>query len=139
MTASIAHRDKELVRSTLTIFKPMTGDSQIFKSPLDDRASKRRPVTRKVEVAVRIGRLGAGADIGCELVDVAEDGLGLRLKQSVPVGRELSIQILLPGTSKPLRLVAEVRWCEPAGDNTFRAGVWLQWRLPYLTVLSLTQ
>ena len=125
--------------TSLTITATKTGGSQIFKAPLDDRAGRRRPVTRKVELAVRLGRLGVGADIGCELIDVSEEGLGLRLKVSVPVGRELSIQLLLPGTSKPLRLVAEVRWCEPAGDGTFRAGVWLQWRLPYLTVLNLTQ
>jgi hypothetical protein len=125
--------------SSLTIAATKTGGSQIFKASLDDRAGQRRPVKRKVEIAVRVGRLGIGADIGSELIDVSEEGLGMRLKASVPVGRELCIELLLTGTRKPLRLVAQVRWCEPAGDGTFLTGVLLQWRLPYLTVLNLTQ
>lgn len=123
----------------LEINKSKSPGSQIFKPPLADRIAQRRPVTRQVEFAVTKGRLGVGANIGCELVDISEDGLGLRLKESVPVGRELTIELLLPGAYKPLRLVAEVRWCQPDGNGTFRAGVWFQWRLPHLTVMNLTQ
>jgi hypothetical protein len=135
MTNSVAGPDKVL----LQISKPKAADSQVFKPPLVDRIAQRRPVTRQVEFAVRTGRLGVGANIGCEMVDASEEGFGLRLKESVPVGRELTIELIPPGAYRPLRLVAEVRWCQPTGDGTFRAGVWLKWRLPSLTVLSITQ
>jgi hypothetical protein len=122
-----------------SIANPDTADSKVFRALLDDRGSRRRPVTRKVEFAVSSGKLGVGPNIGLEMVDVAEEGLGLRLSENVQIGRELTIEMILPGTQKPLRLVGEVRWTQAAGDGTFLVGVWLRWRLSSLAVQALTQ
>jgi hypothetical protein len=114
-------------------------DSQAVKARTDHRLSRRRRVRRKVGVTVRIGTLGLGADVGRELFDVTEDGLGITLKEPVTVGREVTLEISLPGVSKPLRLVADVRWCMPAGNGSYRAGVRLRRRLPYTALTDLTR
>ena len=114
-------------------------DSKIIEPPPDHRIGRRKQVTRRMVLVVRSGTLGLGPDIACGLVDVAEDGLGVRLKQAVPAGQEVTIELSAPGVSKPQRFLAEVRWCQPGDDGTFRAGVRLRRRLPYAVLTDLTR
>ena len=114
-------------------------DSKIADPPADHRIGRRKQVTRRMALVVRLGTLGLGPDIACGLVDVAEDGLGVRLKQSVATGQEVTIELSAPGVSKPQRFLAEVRWCRPGEDGTFRAGVRLRRRLPYAVLTDLTR
>jgi hypothetical protein len=105
----------------------------------DHRFSPRKSVTRKVELAVRSGVSGLGPDISAGLVDITQDGLGIGLKEPVPVGMEVTIDLSLPGVAKTLRVLAEVRWCRPQVDGTFRAGVRLTRRLSSPTLTNLTR
>jgi hypothetical protein len=105
----------------------------------DHRFGPRKAVTRKVDLAVRSGVSGLGPDLGAGLVDMTQDGLGILLKEPVPVGTDVTIDLSLPGMDKPLRVLAEVRWCRPRGDGTFRAGVRLQRRLSNPTLTNLTR
>jgi hypothetical protein len=105
----------------------------------DHRVGRRKQVTRRTQTSVRRGTLGLGRELGCGLVDVAEDGLGIRLKEFVPVGQEVTIELSAPGISKPHRLVAEIRWCRQDKDGTYRAGVRLRRRLPYSTLTDLAR
>jgi hypothetical protein len=102
---------------------------------LGRRRGRRRPVTLNVGIAVRRGVL----DIGCVLEDASEWGLGLRLEQPVDIEQELNIEFALPGMGESLLVVAEVRWCYPNGNRTFRAGVLLRERLPDELVAALTR
>ncbi len=113
-------------------------DSKFLDRP-DRRLVSRQPVTQKVGLAVRGGVSGLGRDLGAGLVDVTQDGLGIHLKEMVPVGREVTIDLSLPGVGKPLRFAAEVRWCRANGNGTFRAGVRLRHRLPNPTLTDLTR
>src|SRR5262245_27938079 len=90
----------------------------------ENRMCQRRPISPEVEFKIRKGRLGVGRDIGCELLDVADHGLGLRISEEVQVGRELTIELIFLGATKRLRLIGQVRWCEPLDNGTFRVGTW---------------
>jgi hypothetical protein len=104
----------------------------------DHRFGPRWPVTRKVNLAVRSGMSGLGPDLAAGLVDMTQDGLGILLKEPIPAGMEVTIDLSLPGMEKPLRVLAEIRWCRPQGD-TFRAGVRLLRRLSVPTLNNLTR
>jgi hypothetical protein len=117
---------------------PPSWDSKVLEPP-DHRLGRRKPITRKVGMAVRVGMSGLGRDLGCGLVDVTDDGLGIKLKEPIQAGREVTIDLALPGVSKPLRVIGEVRWCRAAGDGTFTAGVRLRRRLPYPTMTDLAR
>jgi hypothetical protein len=124
--------------------KAQSADSGLFADPNsgkhhERRLSRRLLVTRRVQLVFRKGTLGLGPNIGVSLADVGEDGLGVRLTAPVAKGEEASLELARPGVSKPLRLVAEVRWCRPAEDGTFLAGLRLRKRLPYLVLTDLTR
>ena len=118
---------------------PSAWDSKVLDEPPDHRIGRRRAIKRRVGVSVRSGSLGLGPDLGGGLVDASEDGLGIRLKGAVTAGQEVTIEISLPGVSKPFRVVAEVRWCRPNMDGSFLAGVRLRRRLPYASLTDLTR
>lgn len=105
----------------------------------DHRFGPRKPVTRPVDLAVRSGASGLGPDLCASLVDITRDGLGIRLKEPVPVGTQVTIDLSVPGMGKSLRVLAEVRWCRPQEDGTFLAGVRLQRRLSVPTLTNLTR
>lgn len=104
----------------------------------EHRLLSRRPVRRRVGAAVRKGTMGLGRDVGIDLLDATEDGLRVRLRVPVETGAEVSVELSRPGVSRPLALVAEVRWCRPAPDGTAVAGLRLRRRLSYLELTNLT-
>jgi PilZ domain len=81
--------------------------------------------------------MGLGQNLAIALVDVSEDGLGLRLKAALGFGEEITIELNLPGVGKPLKLVADVRWCTALGDGSFHVGVKLRRRLMHGEVSNL--
>ena len=83
--------------------------------------------------------MGLGVDVAVGLVDVSEDGLGVRLKVAVTPGEETEIILTSPGTRKAYKLLGEVRWCRDAGDGTFLAGVRLRRRLAYVDLSDLAR
>jgi hypothetical protein len=123
---------------------PVGCDSGLFndsgsKPWSERRLSRRLTVTRRVQLVFRKGTLGLGPNLGISLADVGEDGLGVRLSEPVKTGEDASMELIRPGVSKPLRLVADVRWCRPAGDGTFVAGLRLRRRLPYQVLTELSR
>lgn len=118
------------------------GDSVVLNEPAtgaNRRMFPRRPVTRRVTVGFRTGVLGLGQNLGIDLVDATLDGLAVRLRASVAVGAEVSVEVMRPGVGKPMKLLAEVRWCRPVLDGTFLSGVRLRRRLTYLDLTDLTR
>src|SRR5262245_52389034 len=78
---------------------PSPWDSSVSAAPTEHRVSRRKKVTRRTQTSVRRGTMGLGRELGCGLVDVAEDGLGIRLKEFVVPGQELTIELTTPGVS----------------------------------------
>lgn len=83
--------------------------------------------------------MGLGPDLALGLLDVSEDGLGVRLKVAVAAGDEAEIVLTAPGTRKAFKLLGEVRWCHDAADGTFHVGIRLRRRLPYAELSDLAQ
>lgn len=105
--------------------------------PPNHRLDRRREVLRRVAVVVRRGTMGLGPNLAVRIVDVTQDGLGLRLSGPVHPGDEVSVELSVPGIGKPVKVQADVRWCTNAGDGTFLAGVRLRRRLSYNEVSGL--
>jgi hypothetical protein len=105
---------------------------------VDDRYSRRRAITHEVALVVRRGHTGVGPNLAISLVDANPDGLGLELNAPVTFGDVVEVEFTPPGASKPLKLVADVRWCMAAGDGTFRAGIKLRRRLTPTDIANLT-
>jgi PilZ domain len=100
-------------------------------SRTDQRLTRRRQARSGAKVEFRRGTMGLGRDLAVALIDVSEDGLRLRLTVEVKPGEEAELLVSRPGGGKALKTAAEVRWCMPAGDGTFLAGVRFRKRLAY--------
>src|SRR5215212_2371462 len=95
------------------------------------RTSRRRPPRAGVKVAVRAGTMGLGPDLAAGVIDVSEDGLCLHLKAPLPVRTEAEVTFEKIGAGRPIKMVAEVRWCVTDADGGHRAGFQFRHRLPY--------
>jgi PilZ domain len=93
------------------------------------RLLRRRPPRSGVKAEVRRGGTGLGPDLGLGLIDLSEDGLGLRLRAAARPGEEVEVVLLRSWNGKPLKVRAEVRWCRPDPDGSFLSGVRLRRRL----------
>jgi hypothetical protein len=99
---------------------------------------RRRP-RAGIKVEVRRGGSGLGPHFGVALIDLSEDGLGLRLRSSSRPGDEVEVLLVRAWNSKPLKLLAEVRWCRKDRDGTFLSGVRLRRRLGRKEFLDLAR
>jgi hypothetical protein len=89
------------------------------------RRVPRLPAPPGVRAAVHLEAPEEGTDVALGLIDVSEDGAGLRLRAPVRPGEETYLALYPPG-GVDLVLVrrrAAVVWCRPEAGNTFRAGV----------------
>jgi hypothetical protein len=136
MRTALVHNRREgrLTRPVLgrTVSDPVPQPSQP-----NHRISRRRPVTRRVGVILRKGALGLGPNLALNLIDVSEDGLGVRIKSALAAGDEVEVELSPPGVRKPYKRVGEVRWCRKADDETFLIGVRLQKRLTFTELNEL--
>jgi hypothetical protein len=88
-------------------------------------------------VCLRSGTLGLGPNLAASLLDVCEDGICVRVTAALAPESEAEVVLDKVGSSRPLKLVADVRWClgDPAGG--FRAGLRFRRRLPYKDLVDL--
>jgi hypothetical protein len=103
--------------------------------PEQRRVERRRLALRPVGIAIQGRASGQLGIVAVGLANISDEGLGVRLNTAVPVGEEVSLELFVPGIETPVKLDADVRWCEPSKDGTFRAGLRLHRRL---TVRELT-
>lgn len=78
--------------------------------------------------------MGLGPDLALFLIDVSEDGIGVRLKCPLATLDEVEVELLAPGFRKPVKRQGNVRWCRGLEDGTFLAGINLHKRLAYAEV-----
>jgi hypothetical protein len=96
--------------------------------------SPRRRVSRRIDVTLRRGTLGLNPG----LVDMSEDGLGVRLMGPVEPGDEVEIVLSFPVMSKSWKLLGDVCWCNPGPCGTFVADVHLRRRLTHIDLAEFT-
>jgi hypothetical protein len=88
-------------------------------------------------VEVWRGPPGAARNLAMALADVCEEGVGVWLRAAVRPGEEVEV-VLTRRDGPPVRVPAEVRWCAPGGDWTYRAGLRLRRPLAYQDLADLT-
>jgi hypothetical protein len=101
-------------------------------APAERRIVRRRPLKKGVEISVRKGTMGLGPNLAAGGVEVSDDGVQLRVKAELKKGDEIEIGLTGIGRSKPMMLLADVRWCRPdEGKRTFLIGAQFRRRLTY--------
>ena len=83
----------------------------------EQRKFLRLPVESRIFIELEsplVGRAGTGRLAACKTLNISRGGLQVSLADEVTVGAILQICVELPGTSRPLSLAGEVRWCRPA-------------------------
>ena len=114
------------------------GPSQVAAPSAEEserRVLPRLGIQRRVGAAVRTA---GGRDVGIDLLDASEDGLGIRARARLPLRAEVTVELSRPGVLRPLALAGVVRWCGPAADGTFTVGVRLHRRLTPMELSNLT-
>lgn len=97
------------------------------------RIVRRRPLKKGVTIEARTGALGLGPNIAVEARTLSDDGLCLHVTRELDKNTELEIRLTGIGRSKPMRLMADVRWCRPADEEgeTFSVGIRFRKRIAY--------
>lgn len=98
----------------------------------DRRIVRRRPLKRGVGITVRKGTLGLGPNLAAGGEELSLDGVQLRVKCEMKRGDEIEIGLTGIGRSRPMVIVAEVRWCrEDDESETYLIGAQFRRRLAY--------
>src|SRR5579859_3611019 len=103
-------------------------------SPLANRnrrADHRRNPRGGIRVTCRKGAFGLGENLALGFLDVSETGIRLLLRVPLDPNQEIEVSLLTPGLRRPLQVLANVVWCQPAADGTLWAGARFQKRLRY--------
>jgi hypothetical protein len=85
---------------------------------------RRRP-GRGTGVEVRRGPAESSPNLAVALADVCAEGVGVWLAEPVRPGEEVRVLVATPA-NRGVVLTAEVRWCAPGPDATYRAGLRLR-------------
>jgi PilZ domain len=93
------------------------------------RRVPRLPAPPTARAMVRLGDPDTGTDVALGLVDVSEDGAGLRLRTAVRPGEVTYLALTPPDGTALIRRRAAVVWCQSMGTGSFRAGVRFRRRL----------
>ena len=88
-----------------------------------ERPGRRRPARPGARAEVRRGVAGLGPDLCDRLVDVSEDGIGVRLTAQAFVGEDVEIGLQRPDSGKVVVVRGCVRWCRAAAGGYYQAGV----------------
>lgn len=102
----------------------------------DRRIVRRRPLKKGVTLTVRRGAMGLGPNLALSTVELSDDGIQVRVKVEFKKGDEIEIGLTAVGKSKPMLLMADVRWCRAVDENReeFLLGAKLRKRLLYADV-----
>lgn len=88
-----------------------------------DRPGRRRPARPGARIEARRGAPGVGPDLADALVDVCEDGIGVRLTAQVLSGEELELGLRRPRGGRAVVVRGTVRWCRPTSGGHYQAGI----------------
>jgi hypothetical protein len=77
------------------------------------RITRRKTLKRGVDVSVRKGTLGLGPNLAVAGLEISDDGIQVRIRSELKPGDEVEVRLTGIGRSKPVPLIADVRWCRP--------------------------
>lgn len=98
----------------------------------DRRIVRRRALKKGVGITIRKGTMGLGPNLAAGGEELSLDGVQLRVKTELKKGDEVEIALTGIGRSKPMLLIADVRWCrEDEETETFLIGAKFRRRLAY--------
>ena len=94
-------------------------DTEPNMTTQDRRAMRRRPLKKGVTLTVRKGTMGLGPNLALGTVELSHDGIRVWIKDELKRGDEIEIGLTGIGCSKPMTLIADVRWCrtQPSDDT----------------------
>ena len=110
--------------------------------PTPTAKNRRRAIRRSPRRATKItclkGVMGLGPNLALQLLDVAECGVRLVVKQEILKGQEVELTLQGMGHPRPLKLNAEVVWCVPTAEKTYCIGARFRKNLSYADLQQLT-
>lgn len=112
--------------------------SEVSTRKNNGRGEPRRVPRGKIKVVCRRGCMDLGPNLALSLLDISESGVRLRLRESLPLGQEVSITLEGAGGVRPVQRLGRVVWSVAAADGSYCAGVSLDKRLEYRQFLELT-
>lgn len=105
---------------------------QTITTNADRRIVRRRPLKKGVSLTIRKGTMGLGPNLSIGGIELSDDGIQVVIKNEVRKGDEIEVGLTGIGRSKPMVLIADVRWCRPVEDSeTFLVGLKLRRRLSH--------
>jgi PilZ domain len=85
---------------------------------------------------VRSGTAGLAPNLAAGLVNVSEEGAAVLVNARARVGEEVEVVFRRP-VGAPLKVDADVRWCNAIGCGQYEAGVQFRRRLSAEELLDL--
>jgi hypothetical protein len=79
-----------------------------------------------------------GANLARGLLDLSETGIRLILGTPLDPKQEIEVSLLSPRFLRPIKLLANVVWCQATAEGTFCVGARFQKRLPYADFQAIT-
>jgi Tfp pilus assembly protein PilZ len=70
------------------------------------------------------------------VLDLSEEGIRLRVTETLQAGQEVEVQLESFNRSRPLKVLGTVAWSVPAADGSCCIGVRFQRTIPYIDVVS---
>jgi hypothetical protein len=101
------------------------------------RLERRRRPKNLTKATCRKGTLDLGSNIILAILDIAETGVRLVIREQLAPNQEVAVTLESPGHLRPLRVVGQVAWCVQTHDGNFCVGIRLSKRLPYADVDKL--
>lgn len=97
----------------------------------DKRVNRRKPPKRGVMVECRRGQLGLGRNLALQIIDITDGGICLQLTDELPLNDVVELILIGVGRSKPLKMLADVRWVSTVDEGIFQTGMRFRKRIPY--------
>jgi len=106
-------------------------EKTIEAKPSNRRRSPRRRPRGSVKLECRRGSSGLGLNLTVAVLDLADTGVRLIVKEALDVPAEVEILISGYGISKSIRRLATVRWQLRLDNGSYCVGVEFQKQLQY--------
>ena len=103
------------------------------------RGSRRRAPKGSTKVHCYRGLIGCGPDVAHAVLDISETGASLLLKAPFKTGERLEVNLESIAHRRPVKKMASVIWCVPAGEDRYVVGVKFEGTLPYSDLNDLTR
>ena len=98
------------------------------------RRSIRRPPRQSTRGAGYGGKMGLCPNIATHILDISETGARLRVRERCVKGQEIELHLTSVSHRKPIRITADVIWCNEAADGEIYVGVQFRRNLPFRDV-----